>query len=256
MNSNDDSTVGSGLPASEPLKAGDSVVINGEKMKVLSVDETGNPNLARVTERPPVSIDMAAVEERVFAQMTEDALTEQHSRPELVDFENMNKRAKMKLDTKALELWNNLVTGIIRKAKGLKPEEAVELPNGGEGRYIAYALDSQGRFSAGKGHGRRKVRFKSHQADMERLKGQLFGIYLTSAFKAAQATAKEGEQAEPITAEVVHKGQRWIQRKAEQIMAAPKKRAAKAARKRQQASRRINAGVTPGNSDRRAHASA
>jgi hypothetical protein len=241
MNSKDDLTQSTGLET-ESLNAGDTVTINGEEMKVLSVDDTGNPNLQK---------------------MTEDAITAQHDKPELVDFKNMNARTRMSIvEPKALEMWNNLVIGLIRKAKGLKDDEIVELPEGGRGHYVRYALDAHGRLSTGKQHRRRKVRLKSYQATEQRLTQQLFGVYLSSLFRKAQAIAKAASTEEapvemkPITQEDVTKAQKWASVKAEQLTNAPKKRAAKLERKRQKTSRRINAGNIPGNSDRRSHASA
>lgn len=235
MNPKNDLTVSSGLPVTEPLKAGDTVTVNREEHKVLSVDETGNPELIVVGS----------------------------DKPELVDFEGMKQRMNFKLPSEAaVTMWNNLVSNLLRKAKGLKPEEAIELPNGGEGKYIAYAFDNQGRLSVGKQRGRRRQRIKSHQATFNRLVSQLFGVYLSSLFRKAQAVAKAASTPEvpvepvPMTQDDVNRAQKWAIAKAGQITNAPKKQAAKAARARQKVSRRINSGVLAGNSDRCAHAGA
>src|SRR5208282_5093736 len=49
--------------------------------------------------------------------------------------------------------WNDLVRHLVRKSRGLKPEDEVQLPGGLDGKYVAYALDKDGRLSTGKRHG-------------------------------------------------------------------------------------------------------
>ena len=68
----------------------------------------------------------------------------------------------------------------------------------GTGTYIKYALDNAGRLSLGKGHGRRRTRLKSHQARKQQLTAQLFGGYLVSQFKKAQAQTEEGKEISPL----------------------------------------------------------
>lgn len=231
----DDLTLSNAVPT-EPLKAGATVEINGDGYKVLSVEATGNP----ILEKSAVEI------------IADEMPLEQ------ADFRGMEQRAAgFALPSEAaLEMWGKLVRGIIRKAKGLKEEDVVDLPEGETGKYIAYALDNHGRLSVGKGRGRRKTRLKPHQAALQRLTGQLFGVYLTSAFKAAQDVAKaEGTEAKQIDGTIVQKAQKWATDKAIELTARPVRAAAKAARKRGEASRLINAGIRPSN-PRRAHAAA
>jgi hypothetical protein len=162
-----------------------------------------------------------------------------------------------KAASNALELWQNVVTSVIRKSKGLKPEDTVELPDGNEGRYIAFALDNQGRLSMGKPHGRRKVRLKPHQAAKAELTQRLFGGYLASKFQEAKAVAVAAgtpDEVGQFKMEDFTKAQKWAVRKAEVLTNAPLKAAAKKARRRQQASRRICFGIVP--TDRRAHTAA
>jgi hypothetical protein len=149
--------------------------------------------------------------------------------------------------------WNDLVMHVIRKSKGLKAEDTVELPEGETGHYVKYALDRFGRLSTGKGHGRRKPRLKPHQAAGNRLMGALFVNYLSTIFAANQmmSPAPQG-----LTMEQQKKAQAYAQAKAEEIMSAPAKLKAKAARKRQKLARRINAGVIAGNRDRSSHSEA
>lgn len=164
----------------------------------------------------------------------------------------------VKAASNAVELWQVVVTDVVRKSRGLKPEDVVTLPDGNEGRYIAFAFDNQGRLSMGKGHGRRKVRFKTHQAAKQKMTMNLFGGYLASKFKEAQAqAAKDGvKDIGQFSQADFEKAQKWAVRKAEVLTNAPTKAARKAANLRSRISRRINAGVIPGNSDRRSHSAA
>lgn len=131
--------------------------------------------------------------------------------------------------------WNELVAHVIRKAKGLKPEDTIDLPAGETGHYVAYALDKHGRLSTGKGHGRLKVRLKPHQAEGNRLAGKLFVNYLSSIFAANQMLSPAPAA---LTQEQMQKAQAYSLAKAEEIMHGPSKTKAKAARRRQRLSRR------------------
>jgi len=171
------------------------------------------------------------------------------------------------VDQKRQEAWETLVAQVIRRSKGLKAEEAVVLPKGETGHYIKYAYDNQGRFSMGKGHGRRKVRTTSLKAEMGRIysqfANQLLTAGLTAAFKRSKAEAEQASTPEnkvepkPITADKMKEIQTWAVTKAqkltEEVMSAPAKAKAKAARKRHRLARRINFGLVPGNCQRAAH---
>ena len=161
-----------------------------------------------------------------------------------------------------LAQWSSVVSNILRKSKKLAPENEVELPEGGTGTYIKYALDKNGRLSTGRGrgegYGRRKgVRLTSYQATKNKMTGMLFDNYLGSLFRARQKEAQappevDGKRPDPkpMTQVDVQKAQAYAADMAERLTTMNAKAKAKAARKRQDVSRRINRGLIPGNSQR------
>lgn len=156
------------------------------------------------------------------------------------------------LDPKVIAEWNALVVNILKEAKG----KDASLPLEQRGTYLRYSHDAQGRLSLP----RRKGRIKPHRSQrlirISQLVPALFGAGLQEAFSLAAAKAKEEgkEDVTPITQETVTRVQKWALKKAAQIVDAPRKGAQARARQRQQASRRINVGLVPGNSLRIAHA--
>lgn len=180
----------------------------------------------------------------------------------------MEKKAATVLASEsALEVWKKTVYAIVRKAKGLKPEDEVELPHGGTGTYIRYAFDNRGQLSLGKRHGRRRQRGKIEVINRRRefvgLSQRLFGVYLQSEFKKATKKHKldvEAANGSPapempsITQEIFNKSQKWATQKSAQLLKQRDDVGRKAARQRRDVSRRINSGTLAGNSDRRSHA--
>jgi len=227
-------TQSTGEPAVKPIEAGDKVVINGEPAEVIKVE-----NLTEAAAKVPTE-------------------------PIVIDASQLQQEPKQSPMEQA---WNNLVTTIIRKSKGLGPDATVEIPAGETGHYVKYALDNQGRLSAGKGRGRRHVRWTSLKAmtarTMQEFYNRLFTAGLTGAFKQAKADAEKEStpenKVEPkqITSEKMQEIQLWASKKAEQLteerMNGKSKAKDKAARKRQRLSRRVNFGLVPGNAAREIH---
>lgn len=146
--------------------------------------------------------------------------------------------------------WNDTVRAIIRAARGLKPDVAVELPSVGEGKYIRYALDKDGQLSYGKPKGVRRLPRKRNQGVLVAVQGELMVRRLSKIFAAvamdAEARKAEGQEAPPmpqITSEQLAEAARYAEKRAPHVLAIDFKLKRKAARQRQQASRRINAGV-------------
>lgn len=164
----------------------------------------------------------------------------------------------------ALEQWRKTVTEIIRHARGLKPEDFVELPSGETGRYIRHAFDNKGRLSLGKKHGRMKQRPNKAAFAISLIGQRLFTKFLVKEFHKflvkefhkSQTQIGSPDTPTQTTAEINQKCQRNAARQAEREYNGPIKAQAKAARRRQQTSRRINAGLIPGGADRRSHAAA
>lgn len=151
--------------------------------------------------------------------------------------------------------WNRLVVGIIRRARGLKPEDEVELPEGETGRYIKYAMDPSGQYlSPGKGHGRRKVRFTTQKAEVARITHQLVSAGLAAAFKRAQAEAEAASTPEnkvemkPLDINKLIEIKSWAEAHAPEVYRARIDGGkSKAARKRHRMSRRVGFELVAGN---------
>lgn len=201
----------------------------------------------------------AVPEEQVISKALDEALA-----IDTPDSPLERQAARILATETALEIWTKTVKAVIRQSKGLKAEEEVELPTGERGTYIRYAFDNRGQLSTGKGKGRRQRRIKPHQLEFTRLSQQLFGVYLQSEFKkataqlkldtdAAQASGSPAPEMPAMSQDIFNKAQLWATRKAEELIKRRDDVGRKAARKRRDTSRRINAGILAGNSDRRSH---
>ena len=157
---------------------------------------------------------------------------------------------------KAEAAWNSLVINIIRKSKGLKPEEHVDLPSGGTGTYVRYAMNNQGQFALPKGRGRRKPHRKPRAILFGRLVNHYFGVALTGAYKKSVEDAKAAgkENPEPITQFIVRAAQEFAIEQAQKSIKRHADVDRKARQARQKLSRRINFGLVAGNANHCAHA--
>ncbi len=217
----DEITQSTGLPATEPLKAGDEVMVNGQPATVVKVDSSGQPEFKAT-----------APEFKTAAPAT------------------------LTLEEQRQKAWDDMVISILRTAH---PEDKeVKLPTGATGHYVKFALDNQGRFAMPKPKGMRR---RPHQKPKAILLGKLmqhfFGLALSAAFTKAKkdADAAGKEQPEPITHSIVQEAQKFAIAQAEKTMKKAADIERKARRDRQKTSRRINFGLVPGNTDRRSHAS-
>lgn len=156
----------------------------------------------------------------------------------------------------ALEQWDKLVEGmraVLRKAKGLPEDGVVTLPGDTlPVRYIRYALDKNGMLATGKKHGRQRPHWNKKKLALKSLSIELFrrefAAYET-AMRAAKGKEWDGMQEADLKivatrVAVILPGEFKVARKA----------ARTARHNRQRVARRINFGLIPGNSDRRAHA--
>lgn len=155
----------------------------------------------------------------------------------------------------ALTLWETVVRNVLRKSRGLKPEDHVDLPKGETGKYIRLALDRHGRLSLGKGHGRRQPRKRAHQLAIAKIEGAIFGQRLAKLFTKAQDAAKQAgtEELKPLEAKQVEFAARLSREAAIKLFGRDRKIAAKAARKRHRMARRINFGLVAGKHITHAH---
>lgn len=176
--------------------------------------------------------------------MNDEHALQGHGDITAVDESHLVEATLSKAGQTALEIWNTTVRNIIRKAKGLKPEDHVDLPNGETGRYLRLALDKNGNLSTGKRHGRLKARRRPSQVALAMLEQQLFAERLAFFFKRARRIADETKaEIKPINQEQFAAALRYSKEEALLRTLRPIKAARKAARKRQQNSRRVNAGI-------------
>ena len=161
--------------------------------------------------------------------------------------------------------WDKIVEGcreVLAKAKGLKPKE-ISLPGDKNSpRYIKYALGRDGQLALPKRKGRIRPHRDGGEIDsVNRISILIFQRGLEQLFVAAQTKVKESEaekgekvEIQPISGQEVMALQRKAYNQAVRMVEEKRRQHRDAARTRQKVSRRINAGLIPGNSDRSAHA--
>lgn len=172
-----------------------------------------------------------------------------------------NKTTAVLGDSKvAQEQWNTLVDGIravLRKAKGLPEEGIVTLPGDNlPSRYIRYALDKHGMLSTGNTRqGRRRKHWNKRKLALKSLSIELFRREFVAYENAMRDVyAKDGKEFDGMHEADIKLLATRINLILPGEFNARKAAARVAARNRQRTARRVNFGMLPGNSDRRAHA--
>lgn len=172
----------------------------------------------------------------------------------------MNDASALPQAASIFDNWNETVRAIIRRARGLQDDAVVDLPNGVEGTYIRYALDKNGNLSMGKTRGRLRLRHAKRDMNaLAKISSQLFTERLSRIFAkiaAATPTDENGKkEMPPLTQEQFRDAMTYAEKRAPHVLAEQQLNPGrKAARERQQASRRINAGLVQ--TQRAAHSAA
>lgn len=123
------------------------------------------------------------------------------------------------------------------------------------GKYVRYAFDRYGRLSLGHGKGRLKRHFTKTQLAMKSAAIEQFRAEYTAYESMMRIEdAKDGKAFQGVTEEEIMAFAPGATKRGVRAMRKQRRAEARAKRARQQASRKINFGMLPGNSDRRAHA--
>lgn len=167
--------------------------------------------------------------------------------------------ANPKIDPKIEAAWNDVVMQILQHSGKLP--SPITLPEPPRGTYVRYAYDAHGylampRRKGGRLRPHRNLKTLQRKQDFTRIAQVLFQGALQSEFRAAMETAAGTSPytMPQLTQEKVTKLQKWAVRHADGMLSRESSDDRRRARQRQDASRRINAGLIFGNQNRAAHA--
>jgi hypothetical protein len=179
--------------------------------------------------------------------MNESEVARQNGKTEL--------QQQIQVQQQIQEFWNDAVRTVIRRAKGLPDDAAVVLPEGGTGKYVRYALDSNGRLSLGRRHGRLLPHWNKKRLAIKSMSLEIFKREVAVMLDALkQDAAEKGVPFTGLTDDMLGLVGVRATTLTTRYFAGNRRAAAKATNARQDVSRRINHGLQAGNEDRRAHA--